>query len=80
MRCLVYESHLLTYTPTVTCNAGMCVCVCVCVCVPAQSRQLCQTLCDPIDCRPPGSSVHGTSQARIRTLEWVVMPSSGGSS
>ena len=33
MRCLVYESHLLTYTHTVTCNACMCVCVCVCVCV-----------------------------------------------
>ena len=78
MRCLVYKSHLLTYTRTITCNA--CMCVCVCVCVPAQSRQLCQTLCDPIDCSPPGSSVRGISQARIRTLEWVVMPSSRGSS
>ena len=29
-------------------------------------------LCDPIDCRPPGSSVHGILQARI--LEWVAMP------
>ena len=27
------------------------------------------TLCDPIDCSPPGSSIHGISQARI--LEWV---------
>ena len=27
------------------------------------------TLCDPMDCRPPGSSVHGILQAR--TLEWV---------
>ena len=35
---------------------------------------LCPTLCDPIDCSPPSSSVHGISQARI--LEWVVMPSS----
>ena len=34
------------------------------------------TLCDPMDCSPPGSSVHGTFQAR--TLEWVVMPSSRG--
>ena len=31
--------------------------------------QSCPTLCDPVDCRPPGSSVHGILQARIR--EWV---------
>ena len=31
--------------------------------------QLCPTLWDPMDCSPPGSSVHGISQARI--LEWV---------
>ena len=29
------------------------------------------TLCGPVDCSPPGSSVHGISQARI--LEWVAM-------
>ena len=40
--------------------------------------QLCSTLCDPMDCSPPGSSVHGILQARI--LEWVAMPSSMGSS
>ena len=28
--------------------------------------------CDPWDCNPPGSSVHGTLQARI--LEWVAIP------
>ena len=39
--------------------------------------QLCLTLCDPMDCSPPGSSVHGISQARI--LEWVVISSSRGS-
>ena len=33
---------------------------------------------DPMDCSPPGSSVHGISQARI--LEWVAMPFSRGSS
>ena len=33
---------------------------------------------NPIDCSPPGSSVHGILQGRI--LEWVVMPSSRGSS
>ena len=31
--------------------------------------QSCPTLCDPVDCSPPGSSVHGILQARI--LEWV---------
>ena len=35
-------------------------------------------LCDPMDCSPPGSSVHGILQARI--LEWVAMPSSRRSS
>ena len=35
------------------------------------------TLCDPMDCSLPGSSVHGISQARI--LQWVAMPSSRGS-
>ena len=40
--------------------------------------QSCPTLCDPMDCSPPGSSVHGLLQAR--TLEWVAMPSSRGSS
>ena len=34
--------------------------------------------CNPVDCRPPGSSVHGISQARI--LEWVAISSSRGSS
>ena len=38
----------------------------------AKLLQLCQTLCEPMDCSPPGSSVHGTLQARI--LEWVAMP------
>ena len=40
--------------------------------------QLCPTLCDPVDCSLPDSSVHGILQARI--LEWVAMPSSRGSS
>ena len=35
-------------------------------------------LCDPMDCSPPGSSVHGTLQARI--LAWVAMRSSRASS
>ena len=40
--------------------------------------QLYPTLCDPVDCSPPGSSVHGILQGRI--LEWVALPFSRGSS
>ena len=56
----------------------MCVCVYTvhtdihtmehCCCLVADS---CLTLCIPMDCSPPGSSVHGISQARI--LEWVTI-------
>ena len=35
----------------------------------AKLLQLCLTLCDPMNCSPPGSSVCGLSQARI--LEWL---------
>jgi len=38
----------------------------------------CLTLCNPMDCGLPGSSVHGTLQARV--LKWVVISFSGGSS
>ena len=44
---------------------------CVCVCA-----QLCLTLCDPMDCSPSGSSLHGIFQARV--LEWVAISSSRG--
>ena len=40
--------------------------------------QSCPTICDPIDCSLPGSSIHGISQARI--LEWVAIPLSRVSS
>ena len=58
-------------------------CVCVCVCVRARARmcvraQSCPILCNPKDCSPPGSSVHGIFQERI--LEWVAIPCSKGSS
>ena len=42
------------------------------------SFQSCLTLRDPVDCSLPGSTIHGILQVRI--LEWVVMPSSRGSS
>ena len=47
---------------------------CAVLCLAAQ---LCLTLCNPMDCNLPGSSIHGILQARI--LEWVAMPSSRAS-
>ena len=49
-------------------EAGMCV----------LAAQSCLTLCDPMDCRLPGSFVHRISQAKI--LDWVAISSSRGSS
>ena len=46
----------------------------LCVCV----SQLCLTLCDPVDCSPPGSSVDGVLQVRL--LEGIAIPISRGSS
>ena len=43
-----------------------------------QVAQSCLTLCDPMDCSPPDSSVNGSLQARI--LEWVAILFSRGSS
>ena len=40
--------------------------------------QSCPILCDPMDCGPPGSSVHGILQAKI--LEWVAISFSRRSS
>ena len=48
----------------------------MCLCV--KSLQSCLTLCDPVHCSPPGSSVLGILQERV--VEWVAMPSSRGSS
>ena len=44
----------------------------------AKLLQSCLTLCDPVNCGPPGSSVCGIFQARI--LEWVAISYSRGSS
>ena len=48
--------------PTADCDGGL-------------SAKTCPILCDPLDCSPPGSSVHGISQARI--LEWIAISFSG---
>ena len=44
---------------------------CAVLCLVAQSGP---TLCDPMDCSPPGSSVHADSPGKY-ALEWVGMPS-----
>ena len=42
----------------------------------SEIAQLCPTLSDPMDCSPPGSSLHGTFQARV--LEWGAIAFSVG--
>ena len=44
----------------------------------SEVAQSCPTLCDPVDCSLPGSSIHGIFQARV--LEWLAIPFSRGSS
>ena len=44
----------------------------------SEVTQSCPTLSDPMDCSPPGSPLHGISQARI--LEWFALSFSRGSS
>ena len=57
-------------------DPNLCVCVCLYVCV--LDAELWPTLCKPMDCGPPGSSVHGILQERI--LEWGAICFSRGSS
>ena len=64
-------TSLLIYRPLVAQMISL-----VCACVHIQSFQWGLSLCDPMDCSPPGSSVHGIFQARI--LEWVAISSSRG--
>ena len=52
--------HCCKKTSVVQCLIGISLCI-----------QLHLTLCSPVDCSPPGSSVHGISPARI--LEWVAI-------
>ena len=61
-----YQHKIITYTWVVIYHMHACILSCF-------SRVW---LCDPIDCSPPGSSVHGILQARI--LKWITMPSSRG--
>ena len=70
-----YCCFIFFFSPNVdlfTCHLISSLCVC------ANLLQSCPTLCNPLDCSPPGSSVHGILQARI--LEWVTISVSRGSS
>ena len=67
MRCILKEIYISTLWRGVR-RAYQSPC-----CVWAKSLQLCATLCDLMDCSPPGSAVHGILQARI--LEWVAVSS-----
>ena len=71
---IIWTYHKKFYTCQSGVGNGMCVCVCVCVCI---SHSV-MSDCGPLDCSPPGSSVHGILQARI--LEWVTISYSRGSS
>ena len=44
----------------------------------SEVTQSCPTLCDPVDCSPPGSSIHGIFQARV--LVAIPSPSDRGQS
>ena len=59
--------YIFIYVRSVCVCVCVCVCACVCVCSVAQS---CPTLCNFMDCSPPGSSVHGISQP----IYWSRLP------
>ena len=52
--------------------------ICLLFCCCCSVTQSCPTLCDPMDCSLPGSSIHGIFQARV--LEWVAISFTRGSS
>ena len=60
----------MPFIPQLTSRFIMCVC--------GKLLQLYSSLCEPMDCSPSDSSVHGILQARI--LKWIATPSSRGSS
>ena len=70
-RCTPMAASLCCTAETTTTSQSSYLCI-------ALVTQLCPTLCDPIDCSPPGSSVHAILQARI--LTWVAIPFIRGSS
>ena len=72
---LLPVKHWYSYCLSFACHIVSCHVIRILQRVHAKSLQLCPTLCDPMDCSPPGSSVHGILQARV--LEWGAVPSPG---
>ena len=70
--CSLFLTHFSLWSATCI---NMPVCVRVPVYMHARSLQSCPALCDPMDCSPLGSCVHGILQARI--LEWLPCPPPG---
>ena len=76
----IWKLHLpyISYTILTNYIIVSCVSISPLDCAVLSHFQSCLTLCDPVDHSLPGSSVHGTLQARI--LDWVAMPSSRAAS
>ena len=73
---LPLQNPMAVYLPNRSTSQEDCSTFChACACI--LITQLCPTLCDPVDCSPPGSSVHGIFWARIP--EWVAISFSRGS-
>ena len=70
---LKVQTFIVSTVPTYNISDARFLYLCVRTCA-----QSCPTLCNPVDCTPPGSSAHGISQARIE--EWVAVSFSKGSS
>ena len=76
-RCTAFRVWLPSFSVTQLRCIHEIACVSACLCARSVAKS-CLTLCDPVDCSPPGSSVHGIFQARI--LEWIAIAFSRGSS
>ena len=66
----------LRFTPISSFWSPLSVMAANCAVLCAKSLQSCPTFCNPKDCSPPGSSIHGILQVRI--LEWVAISFSRG--
>ena len=84
---VIMTTYFYTFPVSFCTNETICTRHCINLISPFKKRhtkvkvlvtQSCVTLCDPMDCSPPGSSVRGILQARI--LEWVAISFSRGSS
>ena len=77
-RHLLLGRKVMTYLDSILKSRDITLPTKVCQVKWSEVAQSCLTLCDPIDCSLPGSSVHGIFQAIV--LEWVAISFSRGSS